>query len=276
MAHRIDVETTIPDVRANVREKELQNLGFAVEVTRLVDSYVLDKEFSDTDLERIAKSITNPVTEKSLRNERITPENFDWSIEIGFLPGVTDNVGATVRESIEELVNKRFESGEGVYSSQVTYIKGNLSREQVQQIAQGMANSLIQRIHITSREEFLLTKENEPIMPRVLLTNNSLANIVNLECSDEELSKIGKKGIPEYDSAGKLKYTSLGEEMRRGPLALDLSSMIAIRDYFRKKGRAPTDVEIEALAQTWSEHCKHTIFADPMDEIKDGLFTSYI
>ena len=44
MAHRIDVETTIPDVRANVREKELQNLGFAVEVTRLVDSYVLDKD----------------------------------------------------------------------------------------------------------------------------------------------------------------------------------------------------------------------------------------
>jgi phosphoribosylformylglycinamidine synthase len=30
------------------------------------------------------------------------------------------------------------------------------------------------------------------------------------------------------------------------------------------------------LAQTWSEHCKHTIFANPIDEIKDGLYKTYI
>ncbi|WP_243668631.1 hypothetical protein [Methanoculleus chikugoensis] len=31
-------------------------------------------------------------------------------------------------------------------------------------------------------------------------------------------------------------------------------------------GRKPTDVELESLAQTWSEHCKHTIFASAMDD----------
>ena len=25
--------------------------------------------------------------------------------------------------------------------------------------------------------------------------------------------------------------------------------------------RNPTDIELESIAQTWSEHCKHTIFA---------------
>src|SRR2546422_10169546 len=46
--------------------------------------------------------------------------------------------------------------------------------------------------------------------------------------------------------------------------------MQAIQAYFRDTqrqqrqayglGTAPTDVELEALAQTWSEHCKHKIF----------------
>ena len=53
--------------------------------------------------------------------------------------------------------------------------------------------------------------------------------------------------------------------------------MHAIRDYFKKNGRNPTDVELESLAQTWSEHCKHTIFASAMDDdVPAGLYKTYI
>ena len=38
-------------------------------------------------------------------------------------------------------------------------------------------------------------------------------------------------------------------------LALDLSEMKRIRDYFKDKKRNPTDVELQALGQAWSEHC---------------------
>ncbi len=38
----------------------------------------------------------------------------------------------------------------------------------------------------------------------------------------------------------------------------------------------PTDIELESLAQTWSEHCKHTIFAAALDEVEDGLYATYI
>ena len=41
-------------------------------------------------------------------------------------------------------------------------------------------------------------------------------------------------------------------------LALTLAEMKAIRDHFC--GASPTDVELECIAQTWSEHCKHKIF----------------
>jgi len=43
-------------------------------------------------------------------------------------------------------------------------------------------------------------------------------------------------------------------------LALDLEEMRAIRDHFRHLGRDPTDVELETIAQTWSEHCAHKTF----------------
>ncbi|MDR2251888.1 MAG: phosphoribosylformylglycinamidine synthase subunit PurL [Endomicrobium sp.] len=40
-------------------------------------------------------------------------------------------------------------------------------------------------------------------------------------------------------------------------LSLSLDEMKAVQSYFRKLKRNPTDVEIETIAQTWSEHCKH-------------------
>ncbi len=44
---------------------------------------------------------------------------------------------------------------------------------------------------------------------------------------------------------------------RQAHLFLSLEEMQAIRDYFRTAGREPTDIELETLAQTWSEHCVH-------------------
>ena len=43
-------------------------------------------------------------------------------------------------------------------------------------------------------------------------------------------------------------------------LSLDLAELHAIAEHFRGVGREPTDVELETLAQTWSEHCAHKTF----------------
>ncbi len=45
-----------------------------------------------------------------------------------------------------------------------------------------------------------------------------------------------------------------------GCLALDAGEMQAVQRHFAAEGRDPTDVELETLAQTWSEHCKHKTF----------------
>ncbi len=52
---------------------------------------------------------------------------------------------------------------------------------------------------------------------------------------------------------------------REGQLALNLDEMRAVQNHFRGLGRDPTDVELETLAQTWSEHCSHKTLKGPID-----------
>jgi phosphoribosylformylglycinamidine synthase len=47
---------------------------------------------------------------------------------------------------------------------------------------------------------------------------------------------------------------------RDGALSLSVLEMRAIRDHYRELSREPTIAELETLAQTWSEHCKHKTF----------------
>ena len=78
--------------------------------------------------------------------------------------------------------------------------------------------------------------------------------------------------------------TELTRISREGLLSLNLSEMRAIQRYFVQQGREPTDVEIETIAQTWSEHCVHKTFKSRIEytenggtvQIIDGLFNSFI
>jgi phosphoribosylformylglycinamidine synthase subunit PurSL len=48
---------------------------------------------------------------------------------------------------------------------------------------------------------------------------------------------------------------------RAGQLYLTLIEMQTIQQYYRSLDRDPTDVELETIAQTWSEHCSHKTLA---------------
>ena len=65
-----------------------------------------------------------------------------------------------------------------------------------------------------------------------------IARVPLREASDDELMRISRDGV----------------------LSLDLAEMRAIQAYFQREQRAPTDGELETLAQTWSEHCSHKTF----------------
>ena len=57
---------------------------------------------------------------------------------------------------------------------------------------------------------------------------------------------------------------------RKGLLSLSLAEMKAIQKYFAGERRDPTDIELETLAQTWSEHCKHKTFGGVIEYEEEG------
>jgi hypothetical protein len=176
------------------------------------------------------------------------------------LPGVTDNVGKTAKQTIEDAVGRAFDENDAVYTSTFIFLSGTISTRDAESFAHQLHNPLIERANVYGAG----TKEFPIIVPKVKLRTSGRADIVDLDVSDDELAKIGRQGIADKDGT------------RRGPLALSLDAMKTIRDFFEKIGRSPTDVELESLAQTWSEHCKHSIFADPIDEIEEGIYRRYI
>ncbi len=310
MISRIAVYSKVPDTRNAVRLKTLKTLfpKFKLDKIEIVDIYTVDKKLSENQLESVAEILINPVTEYSkirvengktfviakqdhggviaseasqsrlknnLSNQDSTSRksgalndiSFDFAIEIGFLPGVTDNVGNTTKQSAQDHLKIKFSDDEGIYSSQVIFITGKLSLDEVTEIVNSFINPLIQRVSIKSAGQYQKDSGMDFYVPKVKLVPAKAGihtDYVDLNVPDEELKKIGKLGIKNEDGS------------RRGPLALDLDYLKTIQTYFKLKKRNPTDIELETLAQTWSEHCKHTIFADPIDDVKDGLFKTYI
>ncbi|MFA4876550.1 MAG: AIR synthase-related protein [Methanoregula sp.] len=264
--HRIEVRYTT-DPRLKVRTDRIRSLGYFIDELQLAEVYTISlfsRDFSMEELKEIGSLLANPV-EQEFTVDSPTAGIFDHAIEVGFLPGVTDNVGTTARQTIEDYFRFSFRPGEAVYSSQLYFVRGTITGEAVKSLAGALANPLVNRIHIKTRPEYG-KKGMDLVVPYVELHERLTAETVDLALDDADLVKLGKEGIPDPVTG-----------QRRGPLALDLAQLHAIRDYFQALGRNPTDLELEALAQTWSEHCKHTIFASAMDDdLPLGLYKTYI
>ncbi|MDA4130016.1 MAG: phosphoribosylformylglycinamidine synthase subunit PurL [Thaumarchaeota archaeon] len=60
---------------------------------------------------------------------------------------------------------------------------------------------------------------------------------------------------------------------------LSFQEVSAVRAYFKKIGRDPTEIELQTIAQTWSEHCFHKVFKSKIrfgSQTINGLFNSFI
>lgn len=112
-----------------------------------------------------------------------------------------------------------------------------------------------------------------------------LINFTNSQFNFSQSQPVVVKTIPLKDAAPE----DLEKISREGLLALNLAEMQAIQAYYLGEKRDPTDVELETLAQTWSEHCVHKTFKATIDyteydpdgqvlkeSVIDGLFKSLI
>ncbi len=254
MDYRIEiaVKPQWHDARAEGALKKITDFLHEDTVTalRTRDVFTISAEITSADAEKIAAELSNPVLQNYKIGETKPGEvfEFDWIVAVGFRPGVTDNVARTAFEAVGDILGRRLQAPEAVFSSIEYLFSGKeLTREKVTEIARGiLANELIESVKVLSREEVAASGMpiNKPVVSGV---GGGEVRVVNLNVTDEKLLEISRKGT----------------------LALTLEEMKSIQNYFlTAKGREqyglsnePTDVELEILAQTWSEHCKHKIFA---------------
>ncbi len=263
MAYRIEVsyKDNIKDVAAQKLKKRIKtDFGFYLEEAHVVDVYTIDTEIDQRTLGILqSDAFVDPVIQKSI-TDGCTFFDVDWVIEVGFKPGVTDNVGRTAKEVIEAISGIPFGDGEAVYTSRVYFLKGPLAEKDIVQIAEGaLANTLINRYSYKKIEQYKQDAGMGTAVPRVTIAAEPVVKSFDFSIDMEELVKVN----------------------RERTWALSREELAAIRVYFdtltvieeRKKAGLdvkPTDVEIEAIAQTWSEHCKHKIFNASIDYEEDG------
>jgi phosphoribosylformylglycinamidine synthase II len=277
MAHRIEIgfKKGIRDALGEkIKRRIVENLHISVDKVKTIDVYTIDGLLSAKNLKNIAAGpLSDPIIQQ-FAIDRGLADRFDWMIEVGFRPGVTDNVGKTAHESIALLLGLSTADAPQVYTSRQYLISGPLGAQDAQRIASSLlANDLIEHYEIVNGKTWERQAGMPAYVPRVSGVDAPAVKEINLNVSDRKLLQISREGI----------------------LALTLDEMRVIRDYLkdaavvkeRKKfglGRKITDVELECLAQTWSEHCKHKIFnsfitykdeAGQVLEV-DSLFDSYI
>ena len=278
MAHRIEVALR-QGIRDAAGEKIARRIGSELGIdsvtrVRCLDVYTIDAELTAEQLRLVAGDpLCDPVIQQSFVDGP-APGEFDWAIEVALRPGVTDNVGRTAAEAIALALDRAWREGESVHTSRQYRLDGPLARDQVERIARELlANELIQAVRILAAGEFRGRGGFSAQVPRVAGSGRPPVEYISLAGDDEQLLGLSRQRV----------------------LALNLAELHAIRDYFRRPQVAelrrqhglrdePTDVELEALAQTWSEHCKHKIFNarisyrendGPPEEI-DSLFDTYI
>src|SRR6185436_12824570 len=145
MPARIEVYSAVADSRAEVVKRQFNEISRGVKEVRLFDSYIIDAKLTPKQLEASARALINPTFEKALINSNKVPFAFSYALEIGFLPGVTDNVGHTAKEIL----------GKDVYTSRVFFLLGSIAASDAQKIADSLYNPLIERATVYTRQEFL-------------------------------------------------------------------------------------------------------------------------
>ncbi len=217
------------------------------------DLYFIEGDLSEESLHLLARSIlSDPVTQdvywKSVEGGSPVLEN-GYIIEVSLRPGVTDPVA---REIVRAAAILDIPNIERASSGLRFLLQGeSLTFEDLHLLAgRLLANPTIQLYAL---------EEIEPVFPH----------------SAEASGQVEVFPICSLEDGGLL---ALSAERRA---ALDLAEMHAVQDYFRMEEREPTDIEIETIAQTWSEHCVHKTFKanvhlEDSGETIHGLLNTYL
>ena len=171
--------------------------------------------------------------------------------DISFKPGVTDNSAHAVLEAFKLIPDlKKYELN--VASGECYFLQStdSLTDQAFEKAAyEKLANALLQKVTVQRKEALASNlRMQAPKIVEVISTSHEAATI-DLNIDNAALMKLNTDNC----------------------WALSLDEIHFVRDYFRTLDRNPSDVEMEVIAQSWSEHCKHKIFASHIEYTEGEL-----
>lgn len=241
--------------------------------------YWLDLNVDRAQAQGVLEQLCDPVAEVGALGVLPDPPAAQLALQIQFLPGVTDSVGKSIVSAARDYLGPSA-SGQG-YSGMLYFAAGLGEQELLEAARRCLFNPLIESARV-----FRL----DPDQPRVadLQIPRAAAQVTDAAAglasdSAPDLATKLRVEIVALRDADDERLLQISEQ---GMLALSLAEMRAIAEYFKQEGRDPYDAELECFAQTWSEHCKHKIFASPIEYraaadaspelIEEGIFSRYI
>src|SRR5712692_2280011 len=241
---------------------------------RTAQLYYLTGKLASSEIEQfIAQLLVDPVIQKATLSSSAgelaahsQQTSSSHTIDVFFHPGVTDTLAESVLAGAAMLDIGGLEQ---VQTGRRYLLDARLGEKEVQAIAEALLyNPVIQRYTLQNTPPSpvgaqFIAPSSQFLAPSYL----PVSRFPLLNMTDEELLELSSTSM----------------------LALNLDEMRAIQAYYRQQQREPTDVELETLAQTWSEHCSHKTFkatisyseVDSSGEVLEeqtiaGLLTQYI
>jgi phosphoribosylformylglycinamidine synthase II len=258
MTVRIEVRSNHPAAGQSVI-RGAANLGVAgVTACRVVRLYFLERDPGDAALARLCTLLlADPVTETWVARRGGDKERGRQGegVEVAFRPGVTDVPAREAQRGMVEIGLPACEVATGVRYE----LDGDLTPDDVRKLArQLLCNTTVQHYAI----------------------GEIAVHFGQEATAGDHVESVPVRGL---DDAALLALS------KARLLSLDLAEMRTIQRYYADRDRDPTDVELETLAQTWSEHCVHKTFKAQIDfthrnadgtvrsqETIDGLIHQYL
>lgn len=215
----------------DVKQEAHRTLGLEqLEGVRTATVYRVEG-ISDQEAQRLADELfTDPVAETYSLD---APVDFGAAqvVEVGYQPGIMNPAAASIVKAAKDL---------GIHPVAV-----DTSREYAfyGDVDSAQTNHLVGRLLMNTTVERVITEK-----PATLTVEGSVGPIATVPIRDASEAELA--------------------ELSKDKLFLDNDEMGAIQQHFRRLDRDPTDVEVEIIAASWSDHCRHKTFIAPL--IVDG------
>jgi len=229
------------DVQGNTVLEDIKELGInSVEAVQFARVYLIEGDFDKEFGERLAKELlADPVCEEYYIGRSKAPAGLAKAtlIEVHLKSGVTDPVAQSVTAAIADMGVRV----ENVRTARKYVLLGEISQKQTDIIAKKiLANDCI--------EVCVIGDQAEPPSAHTKPYELRIVHWPICKLDDEGLLRLSK----EKD------------------LFLNVVEMKTIQKYYQQLGREPTDIELESIAQTWSEHCVHKTLKSEVDMTFNG------